>query len=184
MKSILSTILIVSLALSFGLGSGGFARSESAQASSSEQVVHGFSMAVSAQPSMQPELVLAQSVTQCIGVGSLTGNLIQTAGALNLNQFADCFTISLGEAPKLPSLALAEAAPQPELVVAYGPTWSPNQVTESGQPQTAPVIILNMALAVLLFGAIKVTKRAATIAHRTITIPTSLTLSQLQVYRC
>lgn len=183
MKSILSKILITTLVLSFGLGSGSFARIEAATDSAPQSSPVTTPMAVTTQPLAAPSIVLAQPVS-CATPLSVTNNLIQTTGGINLNQLADCFSISLADVQPMPELAIAQPMPLPELSVSSGPAWSSDNMTQATSQQSPPAIMISLALAILIFGTGKVVKKTVSKVSRTINFPTILTLSELQVYRC
>ncbi len=186
MKSILSKILICSLVLSFGLGSAVLWRLDNAKASLAPAVNQaGSAIIVASQPAeTMPELSVAPLSSPCALDSVVQNNLVQATGGVNFNQFADCFSISVAGAPQPSVLAIAQPQVLPDLAVATGPSWTPDQVGQSAKSSTMPVAAATFVLIAVTLGASRLIKRTAILTYRSIYLPTSLTLAELQVFRC
>lgn len=183
MKSILSKILIVVLVASFFTGLSDFNNVQAKVIPSSSNEFVNLVPVVST-PKLMPEVVIAQPIAACNVSLGIQNNLVQTAGAVNLNQFADCFSISVDYAPQLPDLAIAQPLTLPELSVANTPSWSPDRITESAGQASIPAIAVNFLLAILLFALTKGVKQIVVSTRKVLNVRSEPVLSELQVFRC
>jgi hypothetical protein len=134
--------------------------------------------------SVVPQANNRQSSTSCSLSSNLPSNLLQNAGAINLNQPASCFTLAHAQLTAVAKLfVVAPPALAAIVVVAHDyifqtPTLAPQPMATTS---SLPIAIF-VALVIFVFEDNKFFKKIGIIASES--FKKSLTVYELQVIRC
>lgn len=181
---ITSFLIIASLAVPAGV----FALPKNVQSSAKTAAVSAIQLVkvVAALPAQTvvPQAQSASAVTACSVKIAANANLVQNAGAVNLNQPASCFSLAPAQLAAAASLAVAQLLLAATVVVVNHssffetPFFAPSPL---GPGSALPALVF-AALTVILFEERKSIQKAAT--RLLGNFIQSLTLHQLRVLRC